>query len=161
LLQEKRLHPRRPIRLAIIVNGPSGEKLELTSQDMSMGGMFIGSMDMLPFGAQITVDVDLPGLGPTTLPGVVRWTKKGEGFGIQFGLLGARQTHALGVLVAAAEAGGLLLRRPRGRRGLDLEEVTPEEQPVLILHLDPHDRRAAHGLGRDDRPEQCGRLLFP
>jgi type IV pilus assembly protein PilZ len=47
------------------------------------------------FGAQVNVYARLPGQAEEmTLPGVVRWATP-KGFGVQFGLLGARVTHAL------------------------------------------------------------------
>jgi hypothetical protein len=34
------------------------------------------------------------------LPGVVRWSNEG-GFGVQFGLLGARETHSIARILSA------------------------------------------------------------
>mgnify|MGYP001420732251 CR=1 FL=1 len=46
-------------------------------------------------GAQVAIRVDLPGAnGPVILPGVVRWVRNG-GMGIQFGLMGAVETHLI------------------------------------------------------------------
>lgn len=62
---------------------------------MSLGGMFIEA-DVVPaFGAKIEIQCMLPGIShEVKLPAVVRWAKPG-GFGVQFGLLGARETHAI------------------------------------------------------------------
>ena len=57
----------------------------------------------LAFGADLVVHVTLPGeKSPFAMPGVVRWSKAGEGMGIQFGLLGARETHAITELTKEA-----------------------------------------------------------
>lgn len=66
------------------------------AKDISLGGMFIEALEPSPpFGTKLTVVCRLPGLDrDVRLPGVVRWTKPG-GFGVQFGLLGARETHAI------------------------------------------------------------------
>jgi len=54
-----------------------------------------------PFGSNVTVYLQLTGLaGPSALPGVVRWTK-GNSMGVQFGLLGARETYAITEMLIA------------------------------------------------------------
>jgi type IV pilus assembly protein PilZ len=76
---------------------PKGQKDRVPglSRDISLGGMFIDTSGPLPFGAELTVYVTLPGQNvPFSLPGVVRWTRP-DGMGVQFGLLGARETHAI------------------------------------------------------------------
>jgi type IV pilus assembly protein PilZ len=66
------------------------------SKDISLGGMFIHVERPLEFGAELVVHLTLPGQkAPFALPGVVRWSRAGEGMGIQFGLMGARETHAI------------------------------------------------------------------
>jgi hypothetical protein len=48
------------------------------------------------FNGEVVVHVLLPGQrAPFALPAVVRWSRAGEGMGLQFGLLGARETHAI------------------------------------------------------------------
>lgn len=69
-----------------------------TLVDVSMGGAFVGASTVPAFGVQIVIIADLPGAPGARLPSVVRWSKPG-GFGVQFGLLGARETHALSTLV--------------------------------------------------------------
>ncbi|MCA9594716.1 MAG: PilZ domain-containing protein [Myxococcales bacterium] len=65
------------------------------AKDISLGGMFIESGEALPFGLELTIVLKLPGLPQEArLPAVVRWAKP-DGFGVQFGLLGARETHAI------------------------------------------------------------------
>ena len=65
------------------------------ARDISLGGMFVETPTPLPFGTELVVHVTLPGQRSAfAMPGVVRWARDG-GMGIQFGLLGARETHAI------------------------------------------------------------------
>ncbi len=67
--------------------------------DISVGGMFIQTEQPLPFSAEIVIHVTLPRQrAPFALPAVVRWSGP-HGMGVQFGLLGARETHAITELV--------------------------------------------------------------
>jgi type IV pilus assembly protein PilZ len=73
------------------------------SKDISLGGMFVYVDQPLAFGAELVVYVLLPRQkAPFALPGVVRWSRPGEGMGIQFGLMGARETHAITELTKPA-----------------------------------------------------------
>ena len=67
-------------------------------RDISIGGMFIQTEQPAPFGADVIVRVRLrtPSKDDQDfdLPGVVRWVRSG-GMGVQFGLLGALETHAI------------------------------------------------------------------
>jgi type IV pilus assembly protein PilZ len=67
--------------------------------DLSVGGVFIEAASSPPFGAPVMIHADLPGAPRLALSAVVRWTKP-QGFGVQFGLLGAVETHALAAIVA-------------------------------------------------------------
>jgi type IV pilus assembly protein PilZ len=68
------------------------------AKDISIGGMFIESDAQVSFGLEVTISLRLPNTKANSrLPGVVRWIKPG-GFGVQFGLLGARETHAISEL---------------------------------------------------------------
>jgi type IV pilus assembly protein PilZ len=60
--------------------------------------MFLGGESQAEIGAEVVLALELPKLGAVELPGFVRWTAA-RGFGVQFGLLGARETHAIGGLV--------------------------------------------------------------
>jgi type IV pilus assembly protein PilZ len=69
------------------------------SKDISVGGMFIDSSEQPSFGTQLNIVLRLPNTKvDARLPGVVRWLKP-DGFGVQFGLLGARETHAISELL--------------------------------------------------------------
>ncbi len=73
------------------------------AKDISVGGMFIQTEVAVQFGAEVVVYVMLPGVAKELrLPGVVRW-KRPDGMGVQFGLLGARETHAITEIVKKAE----------------------------------------------------------
>jgi Tfp pilus assembly protein PilZ len=65
---------------------------------MSTGGVFVQATDIPAFGTRVTLQFEAPGMSDIKIPGIVRWTKV-EGFGVQFQLLGARETHALALLV--------------------------------------------------------------
>jgi Tfp pilus assembly protein PilZ len=73
------------------------------ARDISLGGMFVQSPTPLPFGADLVIYVLLPGQRSSfALPGVVRWLRGADGMGVQFGLIGARETHAITELTKAA-----------------------------------------------------------
>jgi hypothetical protein len=70
------------------------------AKDISLGGMFIVTAEPLDFSAELVVHVTFPGQPrPFDLPAVVRWVGD-SGMGVQFGLLGARETHGITVVVA-------------------------------------------------------------
>jgi type IV pilus assembly protein PilZ len=95
-VEEKRVHPRSPLRIPVSCEIAGQPAISGNAKDVSLGGMFIEAPGVSPaFGTPITVVCRLPGLDrEARLPAVVRWTK-GGGFGVQFGLLGARETHAI------------------------------------------------------------------
>ena len=65
------------------------------AKDVSVGGMFVETSSPAAFGADVVIHLTLPGSNePVALPGVVRWVRDG-GMGVQFGLLGAVETHLI------------------------------------------------------------------
>ncbi len=93
---EQRKYARAPINtpLFFYVKGKDKE-LEGTGKDISVGGMAIETSTPAAFGAEVIVHVSLPGSDDVlALPGVVRWVRSGV-IGIQFGLLGAVETHII------------------------------------------------------------------
>jgi len=69
------------------------------ARDISIGGMFVESSEILPFGTELSIALRVPGTkGELKLPAIVRWAKP-HGFGVQFGSLGARETHAISQLL--------------------------------------------------------------
>jgi hypothetical protein len=80
----------------------SAARLVGRARDVSLGGMFVESATPLPFGSDLVIHVVLPGQKQTfALPGVVRWLRGADGMGVQFGLIGARETHAITELTRA------------------------------------------------------------
>lgn len=105
-MQELRHFPRKPVRAPVAVVGPGGARLEGHSRDLSVGGMFVEAASSFPFGTEVRVEVALPLVGRASLPAVVRWVTR-EGLGLQFGLLGARETHAITALIARSSVPSL------------------------------------------------------
>jgi uncharacterized protein (TIGR02266 family) len=69
------------------------------ARDISVGGVFVETVDPYPFGTEVIVHVQLPGhKEEMALAGLVRWTRA-DGMGVQFGPIGARETHAITELV--------------------------------------------------------------
>lgn len=97
-MQDKRAHSRIPLNLDVTCETSEGVSIDGRVKDISVGGMFIESTATVSFGTKVSIVLRLPtAKAPLRLPGVIRWQKPG-GFGIQFGLLGARETHALSEL---------------------------------------------------------------
>ena len=68
---------------------------EGTVKDISLGGAFIETDIPCRFGERILVRLTLArGKREMALPGIVRWTGR-DGIGVQFGRLGARDTHEI------------------------------------------------------------------
>jgi uncharacterized protein (TIGR02266 family) len=91
-----RRHQRAPLDVNVeFVGKGSNERYRGRAKDISLGGMFVETPQALAFSSELTVHITLPGQKvPFALPGVVRWTRDG-GMGVQFAMLGARETHAI------------------------------------------------------------------
>lgn len=99
-MTEHRQHPRKSIKLPVFFAQIGGGRVEAECRDISLGGMFIETAEPMPYGAEVMVYLSLPGLhAETAVKAVVRWTKRGAGMGVQFGMMGARETHALIALI--------------------------------------------------------------
>jgi len=97
-VHDKRVHPRVPFGASVTCEVSGGESIQGRVKDISVGGMFIESEAPVAFGTQVTIVVRFPNMkADSRLPGVIRWLNPG-GFGVQFGLLGARETHAISEL---------------------------------------------------------------
>jgi type IV pilus assembly protein PilZ len=102
---EKRKHPRQNVQIPVAFQREGGPRLEGLSRDMSIGGMFVETSSPAPFGATVQVFMTLPGLKQeVSVKATVRWTEP-DGMGVQFGLMGARETHALTRLIAGPPSG--------------------------------------------------------
>lgn len=99
-MREKRQHQRAQFVVPVEVK-MANHHLSAQTEDLSLGGVFLHGEDTPPIGTEVRLKLVLPKLGEVELPGFVRWTKDG-GFGVQFGLLGARETHAIGKIVREA-----------------------------------------------------------
>jgi uncharacterized protein (TIGR02266 family) len=103
-LFEHRRFVRAPVDVAVIFTGKNNtaEELRGRSKDISVGGMFITTASVVPFGSEVTIRLRLPhAKDELTLPGVVRWVRD-DGMGIQFGNLGAKETHEITEVVRRA-----------------------------------------------------------
>ena len=104
MMREKRRHSRVPFRTAFSCESPDGKVFAALATDMSLGGMFLECDTAPAFGTQLTLIGRLPGAETLLrLPAVVRWSKP-NGVGLQFGPLGARETHALTQLFSPCAA---------------------------------------------------------
>jgi uncharacterized protein (TIGR02266 family) len=101
---ELRRYQRAPVDVPVEFGARgSTERIAGRAKDISLGGMFVETPTPLPFGASVTIHLTLPGhKSPFALPGVVRWLRGSEGMGVQFGLIGARETHAITELTKVA-----------------------------------------------------------
>jgi hypothetical protein len=98
-VQDKRVHPRVTVDSPVSCEPRDGAPIAGMAKDISIGGMFIEATESLPFGTEITIALRPPGAKvELRLPGIVRWVKP-SGFGVQFGSLGARETHAISQLL--------------------------------------------------------------
>ena len=116
-MREKRQHPRADLVTTVeivrirrdegtpLAASPAGApsssddgSVKVESRDISHGGMFLVGPLPWPVGTELSLAFNLPGLGSTHIPGFVRWHRS-DGFGVQFGLLGARETHAIGRMI--------------------------------------------------------------
>jgi hypothetical protein len=93
---ENRLHPRTHVDIPVEFSlRGSASRQKGRAKDISVGGVHIESASPLAFSSEIEVYVSFgPRQTPVVLNGVVRWTSAGN-MGVQFGLLGARATHAV------------------------------------------------------------------
>jgi hypothetical protein len=96
LRDEQRRSNRVPIDVTVEFTAKGSlDKTPGVAKDISLGGMFIETAFPAAFGAAVLVSFTLPRQRkPLLVSGTVRWTSK-SGMGVQFGLLGARETHAI------------------------------------------------------------------
>ena len=100
-MSEKRKHSRSLHRAVIAFQVGGGPRQDGMCNDVGIGGMFIETLYPAPFGEQVTVFMKLPELKEeAAIKGVVRWTEP-DGMGVQFSVMGARETYALTKLIAS------------------------------------------------------------
>jgi Tfp pilus assembly protein PilZ len=90
--------PRVPLDRAVAFSTEdlgSALRMDGVGRDISLGGMFIQTDVPGHFGERIVVYLTLPGgKRQMALPAIVRWGRE-DGIGVQFGELGAHDTHAV------------------------------------------------------------------
>ena len=100
-LQEKRKFPRKsvdvPVSLAL---AGTGVPVQGVCRDISIGGMYVITEARAPFGSGVVVEMAFPGVGIMKMQATVRWTGP-DGIGLQFGALGAKETHGIVQLLKA------------------------------------------------------------
>ncbi len=132
---EKRRTDRVPIDLPVhFASKGSLDKVPGVSRDISLGGMFIETAFAAPFGAAILVGLTLPGQqAPVLLSGTVRWTSA-SGMGVQFGLLGARETYAITELERARVSLAVPVARDvaAARAALHQPRMTTEDRRAAV-----------------------------
>jgi hypothetical protein len=102
MIREKRQHARARVDQACSIERSGTEAISAMLRDIGVGGAFVESSQAFPFGTELSLVVTLPGEAtPLRLSGTVRWAH-GDGFGVQFGLLGARETFAITQLAKKA-----------------------------------------------------------
>ena len=83
------------MELPISVLYSDGTVMRGIAKNISLGGAYVEVDAPAPFGASVVLVVSLPGLAERVqIESVVRWNTP-YGMGVQFGLMGARATHAL------------------------------------------------------------------
>lgn len=97
-MRDKRQYQRAVLQAKVHVLSKNGEAWETESFDISVGGMLLTGTSAAKIGEEVTLTFELPKLGKVQMPGFVRWSSE-RGVGIQFGLIGPRETHAIGGLV--------------------------------------------------------------
>jgi type IV pilus assembly protein PilZ len=97
---EKREYPRRVVEAEVAFQTDSAERVVARCRDVSLGGMFIETTAVATYGASVRLFLKLPGLKDyAVVESIVRWVKP-AGMGVQFQRMGARETHALTVLLS-------------------------------------------------------------
>ena len=97
---ERRRLSRAAVSQLVLVRWDD-EEFEGQVRDVGIGGMFLTAAVQPPYGAQVEIEMGSP-LGPLRLPSIVRWAEP-AGFGVQFTLLGARETKAISDMLHAPD----------------------------------------------------------
>jgi hypothetical protein len=107
-MADKRRSPRIQFEGPVVIDVERHHTVLGTAANLSLGGMFVDAIDeplAIAVGASVVLHVRISG-AIHELPGVVRWAR-GGGIGVQFGLLGAAQTHAITEAVARHATSGM------------------------------------------------------
>ena len=78
----------------------SGEIHAARARNISLGGLYVDMAAPPPLGQRVLIHVELPGIPDVCLlPSIVRWSRPGDGFGVQFESLRAVEVWALNRLL--------------------------------------------------------------
>lgn len=97
-MAEQRKHHRVPVSFKVTCVQDDATSFDGLAGDLSVGGLFVESERLVPFGTPLTIVATGLAARELRLPSIVRWAKP-RGFGVQFGLLGAYATHVIVDLV--------------------------------------------------------------
>jgi hypothetical protein len=101
-VHEKRAYSRINISAEAVCTTEGGAVVVGKTRDLSVGGAYIESQDIPAFGSKVVCAITLPGQGEVRIQAIVRWTKP-DGFGLQFQLLGAKETYAITKLASVKQ----------------------------------------------------------
>jgi hypothetical protein len=89
---------RTPVDIPIEIIVEGGRRAFGRATNVSLLGARLETEVPLPFGTKVLLRMPLPGaVRPVFLSSVVRWTSS-RAMGVQFGLLGVRETHLIAQL---------------------------------------------------------------
>ena len=78
----------------------SGQVRAARTRNISIGGLYVDIADPPRVDQHVLIHVRLPGISDAcTLPSIVRWSRPGDGFGVQFESLRAVEVWALNRLL--------------------------------------------------------------
>lgn len=93
-VNRRRVHERYACSLDALIHSDD-QTFEVSLSNISLGGAYFESDLSLPLGAEVRVELDIPGAEMRLeAEATVRWHKPG-GFGVQFKSLRAREVWAL------------------------------------------------------------------
>ena len=97
-MSQRRSDPRARIDIPVSLVDDDGRRTPGRAVDVSVGGIRVETDTPPLFGSPVEVRLRLPrSTREVTLPAVVRWVQ-GQVVGLQFGLLGVRETHLITAL---------------------------------------------------------------
>jgi type IV pilus assembly protein PilZ len=96
---DKRQYKRVSVKILVLCELEGAPVINGLATNLSLGGSRIESAEVPAFGSQLTIVARIPGEKELSrLPGTVRWTAPSS-FGVQFGLLGAKDTYRIANLM--------------------------------------------------------------
>jgi hypothetical protein len=99
---DNRQYPRKSVELRIAFQIGDGPREDARCRDLSLGGAFLETAKKLPYETKLKVFIQFPGQkSETEIESTVRWSTA-DGMGVQFGVMGARETTALTELLGSA-----------------------------------------------------------